>query len=129
MGIISTETKDIKTIPEIDNKELNQNKLNIYLIGNVFDTFDGREWLSTAGYTPQESTQSSTEDSFDPESPSLIISTPPKVVAPKYSIDYYETAYAAMRYHNYDSKKAIASIINPIQLDITYNKFFTDCIF
>ena len=34
MGIISTETKDIKTIPEIDNKELNQNKLNIYLIGN-----------------------------------------------------------------------------------------------
>ena len=34
MGIISIETKDIKTIPEIDNKELNQNKLNIYLIGN-----------------------------------------------------------------------------------------------
>ena len=35
MGIISTETKDIKTIPEIENKELSKNLLNIYIIGNI----------------------------------------------------------------------------------------------
>ena len=101
---------------------------NIYLIGNVFDTFDGREWISTAGYTPQEYTQDSIEDSSIYE-PSVIISQPPKVVPPQYGIDYYETAYAAVRYHSSDSKRSIAAILKPIELDITFNKFFTDCIF